>query len=162
MALITIVRRLLVLTALMFWTGGFTFYAAVVVPVGAEVLGSHREQGYITQKVSNYLNVSGAVALLLLAWDAAATRDSSPWRCRSRWLTWLGMALSLAALVALHLHLDALLAHESSAFPVSEFRPLHRLYLWTSTEQWGFAVLYTMLTICTWRAEDRGSVEGVR
>jgi hypothetical protein len=158
MALITIVRRFLVLTALMFWTGGFTFYAAVVVPVGAEVLGSHREQGYITQSVTNYLNLSGAVALTLFAMDTWFARDSFRWRRRVRWLTWLGMGLTLAALVVLHPRLETLLARESTAFPVSDFRPLHRVYLWTSTLQWGFAVLYTLLTISAWRAEDRASV----
>ena len=32
-----ILRRYLVVIALMFWQGGFTFYAAVVVPVGTAV-----------------------------------------------------------------------------------------------------------------------------
>jgi hypothetical protein len=40
---VTVLRRLLLLLALMFWQGGFMFYGAVVVPVGAEALGSHRE-----------------------------------------------------------------------------------------------------------------------
>src|SRR5947209_9415057 len=122
-------RRLLVLTALCFWTGGFTFYAAVVVPVGAEVLGSHRDQGYITQKVTNYLNLAGAAALPLLAWDIVAARDPSRLRRRARWLAWLGMGLTLAALVGLHPRLDALLEHDASIFPGNAFRPLHRIYL---------------------------------
>jgi hypothetical protein len=153
---VTVLRRFLVLAALMFWTGGFTFYAAVVVPVGAEVLGSHREQGYITQQVTNYMNLSGAAALPLLAWDAAAARDPSRWRRRVRWLTWLGMVSTLAVLAWLHPQLDSLLGlDEVTVFNASAFRPLHRTYLWTSTIQWGFAVLYTALAICAWRAEDR-------
>ena len=70
-------RRFLVLVALMFWLGGFTFYASVVVPVGQRELGSHLEQGFITRQVTNYLNLSGAVALVVLAWDVAASRESS-------------------------------------------------------------------------------------
>jgi hypothetical protein len=153
---VTVLRRFLVLAALMFWTGGFTFYAAVVVPVGAEVLGSHREQGYITQQVTKYMNLAGAAALPLLAWDAAATGDPSRWRRRVRWLMWLGMALTLAALACLHPQLDTLLGEaEITAFNARAFRPLHRTYLWTSTIQWGFAVLFTALALGAWRAEDR-------
>ena len=36
--------RFLVLAAFAFWVGGFTFYAAVVVPTGTEVLGGAAEQ----------------------------------------------------------------------------------------------------------------------
>jgi hypothetical protein len=38
--MVTMVRRFLLLTALVFWQGGFTFYGAVVVPIGSEILGS--------------------------------------------------------------------------------------------------------------------------
>ena len=69
-------RRYLVLLALSFWQGGFTFYAAVVVPVGQEVFG-HLRQGFITRQVTVYLNLAGAVALLVLVWDLVAARDPS-------------------------------------------------------------------------------------
>ena len=65
----TVLRRLLLLLALMFWQGGFMFYGAVVVPVGSDVLGSHREQGFVTQSVTNYLNGAGAIALAVWCWD---------------------------------------------------------------------------------------------
>src|SRR5438876_5279219 len=105
----TLVRRFLVLAALMFWQGGFTFYAAVVVPVGQEELGSHLQQGFITRQVTNYLNLSGAIALLVLAWDVAAANDPSRPRRTARWATWTGMVLILFALAWLHQHLDQLL-----------------------------------------------------
>ena len=66
----TTIRRFLVLAALGYWQGGFTFYSAVVVRVGEEVLGSSREQGFVTRRVTNYLNAAGLVALPLCAWDA--------------------------------------------------------------------------------------------
>ena len=39
-----------------------------MVEVGADVLGSHRTQGFVTQSVTYYLNVAGAVALGVLVW----------------------------------------------------------------------------------------------
>ena len=63
--MIQVIRRMLLLVSLMFWQGGFMFYGGVVVPVGARILGSEREQGFITQSVTNYLNLAGAVCLIL-------------------------------------------------------------------------------------------------
>src|SRR5947209_11754789 len=90
---LVLVRRSLVLAALMFWQGGFTFYAAVVVPLASAELG-HLQQGFITRHVAWYLNLAGAVALLVLAWDAAAT--GTGWLRHGRWLTLAGMAAALA------------------------------------------------------------------
>ena len=45
-------RRFIVLVALCFWQGGFTFYAGVVVPVGTDVLGSSLKQGFVTRRVT--------------------------------------------------------------------------------------------------------------
>src|SRR5271156_6553534 len=67
--IMTLVRRFMVLALLMFWLGGFTFYASVVVPVGADVLGSHLRQGMITRHVAWYMNLSGIAALAVFAWD---------------------------------------------------------------------------------------------
>jgi hypothetical protein len=154
---VKIFRRFLVVAALMFWQGGFTFYAAVVVPVGEKALDSRLAQGYVTRQVSNYLNLSGALALLPLGWDLLASRDGSCWRRRLRWIAWTLMLLFLSVLVWLHPRLDALLAQESFAILDSEqFRAGHRWYLWISTAQWGCCVGYVWLMLGAWRWEDYG------
>jgi hypothetical protein len=143
---VTTLRRFLVVAALMFWQGGFVFYAAVVVPVGRDKIGSL--QSYVTQYVTDYLNLSGAIALLLLAWDVLA---SSVKKGR-RWALWLIMAAALAVLVWLHIRLEDSLNPEGPdwrAFTVN-----HRLYLWTSTVQWGCAVLFTLISLQVWKSED--------
>lgn len=151
----TIFRRFLVLAALMFWQGGFTFYASVVVPVGQEVLGSHQDQGFITRQVTDYLNLAGALCLLPLAWDAAVSRDEGRRRW-FRWISWIGMATILAILVWLHGRLDALLdLVNNTILDYQTFRTGHRVYLWLSTFQWGFCLLYMGLTLMAWREEDR-------
>ena len=122
----TVVRRWLLLWALMFWQGGFTFYGGVVVPVGSAVLGSEREQGFITRRVTNYLNLAGAVALAVWGWDLSAGRGMSPGGRRLRWATWTGLVLSLALLVWLHPRLDELLDPEDVlVLDRQRFRSLH-------------------------------------
>jgi hypothetical protein len=142
----------------MFWQGGFTFYAAVVVPVGQQELGS-LQQGFITRQVTNYLNLSGAVALMLLGWDLAASRDQSARRRWTRWAAWVGMISMLLALAWLHQHLDQLLNLElrELANPRA-FRTGHRWYLWLSTVQWAIGLSFAVLTLFAWRAEDRAGM----
>jgi hypothetical protein len=148
--MVTLSRRFLVLVALMFWQGGFTFYAAVVVPIGQDELGSHLAQGFITRRVTNYLNFAGSVAMVPLAWDIVA--DPSVKRRRARGLCWFGMAAALAVLVWLHPRLDALLDLDSQTLlDRRSFRTGHRWYLWVSTVQWAFAVAYTALSVWAWK-----------
>ena len=136
-----------------------SLYAAVVVPIGQEELGSHESQGFITRRVTNYLNLAGAIALAPLAWDTAAGRDPCSWRHWGRWLTWSGMLLLLAALVWLHAHLEAFLDLEvREVIDHKQFRPAHRWYLWLSTLQWSFGLLYLLLSLQAWKAEDRAPI----
>ena len=159
--MLRVLRRYLALAALFFWQGGFTFYASVVVPVGQQEL-SHLVQGFITRRVTVYLNLAGAVALLPLAWEAVAARDPSRPRRWLRWLLWLGMAATLVALYRLHPLLDQFLDLEYRDISDRRaFRPYHRLYLWVSTVQWACAVVYLLLTLLAWRAEDRRGVGAV-
>jgi hypothetical protein len=156
--MVLLLRRLLVVSALMFWQGGFTFYAAVVVPVGQEVLGTHFKQGRITRRVTVYLNLAGAVVLLPLAWDAAVSAARSAlWR-RLRWLVLGGMAAGLALLFWLHPQLDELIDLQAGYIPERQaFRTGHRWYLWISTVQWGLGIVYTLLMLHAWRDEDRAA-----
>jgi hypothetical protein len=149
-----LLRRFLVLIALMFWQGGFVFYAGVVVPTGQRVLGSHLEQGMITRIVTNYLNISGLVALLVLAWDCV--QQGGPMRVRRwRWAAWLALAVCLVGLTLLHPYLDHFIdpeAHE--LLEPRTFRTGHRIYLWISTVQWAAGLVFLLLTLTTWRTAE--------
>jgi Na+-driven multidrug efflux pump len=150
-----LLRRFLVLIALFFWQGGFTFYASVVVPVGQQVFG-HLGQGFITRQVTVYLNLAGSVALVVLVWDQFAARDPARWRRASRWLLWAGMVFTLLWLFWLHGQLNDLLVVKGRIIRDPDlFRARHRLYLWISTVQWAWGLLYLFLTLVTWRKEDR-------
>jgi hypothetical protein len=141
------------MAALAFWQGGFTFYASVVVHVGQEEIG-HTRQGFITRQVTNYLNLSGAVALLILAWDTAVSGTLR----RARWFAWLGMLLALVLLAGLHVRMDELLdAVERRVVDPSPFLLYHATYLWISTVQWICALSFILLTVFAWRREDAGA-----
>lgn len=159
----TLLRRLLVLVALMFWLGGFTFYASVVVPIGADVLGSAAEQGWITRQVTLWLNVSGGVTLVLWAWDLAAEPSSPHALQRLRWLLWLVLLGTLLALLWLHGLLEQHLDPEARRIVGrAAFRSLHRWYLWINTVQWAAGLVLIGLTLHTWRLADRSATFGAR
>jgi hypothetical protein len=152
-----IARRCLVLIALMFWQGGFTFYASVVVPIGTEVLDSVFEQGRITRQVTWYINLTAAIALLPLALDVFASCDPSRLRRLGRLALLLFMALCQVVLFVLRARLAGLL-DDISSFDELAFRPLHRLYLWTHAVQWGAGLLFLPLMVLSWQVEDSGEV----
>jgi len=154
----TAVRRFLVFATLLFWQGGFTFYTAVVVPIGTEILDSAEEQGRITRRVTVDLNLAGLFAVAALGWDIATSTDPVQRRRLLRWLMWGCLAVTLGLLFWLHGRLDALLdVAEESILDRSRFRLLHRGYLWTSTLQWACGVASIWWTLRAWQAEDRQS-----
>jgi hypothetical protein len=153
---VTLLRRFLVLAALMFWQGGFTFYAAVVVEVGRSQVG-HRTQGFITGEVTNYLNIGGAIALAIFAWDLACL-SGLPRHYRLLWLSWAGMLATLGILAVLHRELEDLMVFQGRVITdLPYYVALHRWYLWVSTAQWAFALGYAWLTLAAWRMVDRTS-----
>jgi hypothetical protein len=156
----TVVWRFLVLMALLFWQGGFLFYAAVVVPIGQQELG-HRQQGFVTRRVTNYLNLSGAAALGILGIDAAFA-DRARGRRLARTLSWLAMAATLGWLAWLHLSMEAFLDLDTLGIrKPALFHGQHRLYLWVSALQWACGLVFLLLTLAAWRAADRGSIESI-
>jgi hypothetical protein len=153
-------RRYLTLISLMFWLGGFTFYASIVVPIGMDVMkGSALRQGFITRRVATELNVTAAVALSVLLAEVFLTADSS----RRRWARlglWSVMALCQVGLFIGHAYLDARLQVKGMIVLDSEtFRTGHRVYLWTHTVQWGAGLVFIWLMLRAWAAED-GRVSG--
>lgn len=121
------------------WWGGFTFYSLVVVPTGHQVLHSKVRQGFITQRVTDKLNLLGAVTLAVLLGQMLAARRAavSPMRFRVLAISWGVMAVMLATLCWLHPHLDALLDPASRTVTDDDhFYELHRWYLIIAGGQW--------------------------
>src|SRR2546429_300030 len=128
--MVKLLRRFVVLAALMFWQGGFMFYGGVVGPIGADVLCSPLSQGFFTREVTNYLNLAGVAALPLLVWDMMVSMDDHLWRRRLRWALWGILAATLAGLCWLHVRLDDLLdAEQLRILDQQAYRGLHQVYL---------------------------------
>lgn len=151
---VTIFRRLLCLATLMFWQGGFTFYSAVVVPTGSDVLGSPT-QALVTRPVTNWLNIAGAVSLLVWFWESATGADPSRPRRRWRGALLSLLFISLAMLVWMHTQLDNLIERQLDG--TENFYNVHRWYLIISTIQWLAAGILLVLTLIAWQGADRAS-----
>jgi hypothetical protein len=149
-------RRFIVIAAIAFWLGGFTFYAGVAVPMGVEVLGTHKAVGFITQRVTHWLNIAGVFALsillanLLIGWRPAGKRLR-----RMLLFTFAVMAAIEIELFILHPVLDRLLITQPvrEILDVDRFDTWHRVYLISSSFQWFFGVLHVWAISLLWGKE---------
>lgn len=151
-------RRFLLFQAFAVWQGGFLFYAAVVVPVATDVLGSPALQGDITRPVSDWMNLLGLPWAGLYLWDTLADPDRG--RRRIRAAGWLLAVELLAVLALLHLRLDALYDADGNRPDRAAFRTWHAAYLWTWTAEWLLGLVLAWLAVRAWAyngrfAEDR-------
>lgn len=131
------IRRFLLFFLWSFTFGGFLFYAGIVVPLGSSVVGV-TTQGFVTRLVTDVLNASTAVTLLVLLWEAYAGRSRrGPMVNRILLVMTVVITVCCICLSTLHARLDALLDPTELAVNDSEhFYGLHRIYLWISTMQW--------------------------
>ena len=148
-------RRFLVIQALMVWQGGFFFYAAVVVPSGTVVHGSFG-QGLLTRHVTDWMNMIGAVAVTILAWDQIVDGDSRALRW-GRWGLWVVLVTGLTALAVLHPRIEPYI---DSQMDYREFYWLHRVYLYVATAQWVASLGYVVLMLRAWRTSPTAAKVG--
>ncbi|MEE2641283.1 MAG: hypothetical protein VX768_11705 [Planctomycetota bacterium] len=144
--------RVLLLAVFAVWFGGFTFYAAAVVPIGTEVLGSSRTQGFVTQRVTDVLNATGGFAILLMMVDWLTFSRATGHRLkRPQLAAILLLVTTWVLLVLIHPGLDSLLEpeHEHVENEI-RFYNLHRFYLWISTVQWLLCWVYLGLLLRGW------------
>ncbi len=150
------IHHIILLALFATWFGGFTFYTAIVVPIGTDVLGSSRTQGFVTQQVTNRLNFIGGMTILMMLIDLFYFR-----RTRSKALTiWFvvstaGIAILWCVLLLVHPMLDALLQPEHDHVLDDErFYSLHRIYLWASTIQWLLCWVWLVLYVRSMSSES--------
>jgi len=153
---INLVRRFLIFAAVAFWLGGFTFYASVVIHTGHRVFGSRVETGFLTQQVTNWLNLSAVIALaMLLVLGFFDWKRASRWTKNGLWLTWLFMVAAQISLYQMHPMLDQMLDIETHRIiDRSHFHGLHKNYMNVATAQWSAGLLHVLLLLNAWRRRD--------
>lgn len=150
-----ILRRFLLLAVLLFWQGGFLFYATLVIPIGREVLGNIRQQARITRQTTFALNLAGGVSLAVLAWDGLVVPDPSRPRLWGRGLLWGLLLMSLLGLIWLHSALDR--QFDPSVLEVADrsaFSTGHQVYVGLSVVQTALALGFLFLTLLAWQGRD--------
>ena len=146
-------RYFCVFQVFLLWQGGFLFYSAVVVPTGTAILDSAKDQGLITQHVTDWLNIIGVVWVIVFAWDLAASGELRRFSKRA-WL-WAITVMLLGVLIYLHSQMDGLIdTSESKVVDRPGFRTLHVLYLWVSTAHWVLGLILAWLTLRTWTMSE--------
>ncbi len=143
------IRQFIVLLTMMFWQGGFMFYGGVVVPVGGRILGSETQQGFITQSVTNYLNLAGAVCLIV--WAEQLWHERRHGVTKLEWSIWCCNIAALGVLVVDHWCMGRVLESSSaSVIDPERFGLYHKLYIGTSSLQWLASLLMLFLAIRRW------------
>ena len=128
------------------------FYGGVVVPVGSRVLGSDTQQGFITQAVTNYLNLAGLVCLVL--WTELLWHERKRGVASVEWGTLLALAVMLGILFTIHLNMDQVLDSSSvSVIDSRSFGLYHKLYIGTSSVQWLGSLVLLFMTIRRWNLQ---------
>ncbi|XZE19094.1 hypothetical protein SH449x_004404 [Pirellulaceae bacterium SH449] len=134
------------------WWGGLTFYSAVVVPVGTDVLDSSELQGMVTQQVTRYLNALGVVMIAAFGWCLFRSRT---WR---KSLAFPALLLCTALLLALQVGLywlhGEMVQQLAADADRDNFYQTHRLYLIAVAVQWTVGLLSMVLVLKIWRRID--------
>ena len=114
------------------WWGGLCFYAVVVIPIATEIVGSV-EQGFITQRVTQWHNALSGLFLLCVLKEAFRTRRTAMWA--------FAAALSIIdiGLVVWHSRLTAMMDFQHRTVS-SDFYTEHAEYLWITAAEWALGI----------------------
>ena len=144
------------------WMGGFTFFTSVSLRVAHKLLSESKEFGYVTQVVTDRLNLIGLITLVLLL-----TQLATHWQVLARRLrsllsfTWLILAITLVYLFNLHNAIDAVIDFEQRVVTDADaFEPLHVRYKQVAAAQWLAAVVHLTVMLTTNRTERQADHDG--
>ena len=147
-------RAIFLFAYALYW-GGLTFYTGFVVRISHDVLNDPMDGGLITQRVTELLQILGALTVAMMFANALAIAQVA----KKYAITLLSLALILAvALVGLywvHGQLDAIIdIAQSEVTDRDAFVINHRRYNQLTTVQWIAAVAYLPITVFAWRHLD--------
>ncbi len=124
------------------WFGGFTFYAALVVPVANSIMPDAVPFGFVTQKVTHGINALHGAFLIVATWEIVSQYrlvNQRKWQLHLLALAIIVSAAALVCLLLIRLRLDAMM--NGTTFEINEpeggsFYGTHAMYLNLSTLTW--------------------------
>lgn len=139
--------------------GGLTFYALVVIPTAEQVLGNHHDVGFITQQVTNWLNLSGLLPIGVLLWNLKVEWAAAPkWPRRLLALTWAVMVVCQFGLFMAHAWLGQILdSQHHRILDHDTFEIRHNIYEGIVTVQWLAVLVHTWFALRVWKERDQGA-----
>ncbi len=159
--LTVIALRNLAMLSMMLWMGGFTFYAGFVLHTLEDIYGEP-EAGFVTQRISDIINICGVVAIAL--WWALIAAEGRWFRTnglrfwsRTRLVSLAASTGLLVFLIALNPSLDEHLASKGVG---GGFYALHQTYLIASVAHWAVNLAATVATVAGWTVERPAAVDG--
>lgn len=139
----TFLKAWLIVCGLMWamWWGGLSFYAIVVVPIGTQLIGSI-EQGFITQRVTQWHNATALIFTVCLFVEAYRSRR------RGLWLSGFALLLLLPSLFVWHVHLTSMMDFKTQTVPVTFYNE-HAIYLWLTAAEWAIGIYIPVSVLTT-------------
>jgi hypothetical protein len=152
-----LVLRTAVVLAGAIWLGGLVFYAGAVIPSAHDALGNHRQAGFITQRVTEKINIVAVISLVIFGVALAfAWRGASVGLRISLLISWMLLAIGQGILFFLHPVLDGMLdASTQSIHDHRRFYGLHRAYIIVSTMQMFIGGVFLVALLACWRHADK-------
>ncbi len=139
----SIINQLAIFSFILWW-GGFTFYAAFVIPIGQKILGSHIQMGFISQQVTIRINYAALIACLLLFLNEFFRNNCNLSKIKP--FNKICLCLMLAIIIFLfffHPLLGDLLDFQNrKVIDEPHFYFLHRIYLILSSILWLLGIIY--------------------
>jgi len=151
--MITWICRFLLLTTFAVFWGGLTLYEGIVVRIVHDVLPDPMDGGMITQRVTWWLQLLGAITVALMLWNACIVG----WESRGYGATLGVCAIVLGAAIAglffVHSQLDAVIDIEAAEITGrAAFKLNHRRYNQLTTVEWLTSIAYLAVTVAAWRS----------
>ena len=115
------------------WWGGLCFYALVVIPIATEIVGSV-EQGFITQRVTQWHNALSGLFLLCVLTEAFRTRRTALWAFAA------SLSIIDIGLAVWHSRLTDMMDFQHRTVS-SDFYTEHATYLWITAVEWALGIV---------------------
>lgn len=135
-------RQILWMILFALWFGGFTFYAALVVPLANSILPETVQFGFVSQRVTHGINALNGAFIVVATWEIVTQYRLA--NCRMRWINLLAISVIMSAatligMLLIRVRLDAMM--DSTTLQINEpvsgsFYAAHAMYLNLSTLAW--------------------------